>query len=290
MHDHALTFYQLYPYCQSPVLAKTYPPSIPKRARQYCMPVNTACRDGVLFFPPLTMQAKLTKQSLLLRYQTEDGEEKQHAIALHAEGDVSGVVESSESSSADDEVTLNTKCSNNNYIIIHDLSPARSDKLQKEYRARMQNEMVPSNIDKDNFGFYEVLANAMVEPEGAYLQLWLGGVIQTAPGTSVMVKHPSNFMSNTGWQCLDAIVETDRWHGWFAVVIQIPNNNEWVTIDEKKPLCHVVPLSQGNTSLAVTELSDVPQKHFVGPLAWHVFDPEYGIKPGKYQRERKSKK
>ncbi|PCK03388.1 MAG: hypothetical protein COA42_21240 [Alteromonadaceae bacterium] len=278
MHNQALNFYHIYPYCQAPVLAKKYTPAVPKRARQYCMPVNAACREGMLFFPPLTMQAKLTSQSLLLRYQTEDGEQKQHEIALHAQNEI------------DTETSTNTRCSNNNYIIIHDLSPSRSDELQKKYRARMQDESMPDYIDKDNFGFYEVLANAMIEPEGAYLQLWLGGVIQTAPGTSVMIKHPSNFISDPGWHCLDAIVESDHWHGWFAVVIQIPNNNEWVTIDENKPLCQAIPLTQGSTSLELSALDEIPQEHFTGPLKWHVFDPEYGVKPGKYQRERQKRK
>ncbi|NQZ11690.1 MAG: hypothetical protein HRT35_31450 [Algicola sp.] len=258
-----LQFNQILPSQKMPVLAKAYAADIPNRAKAFCYPFKAAKNAGVYFFPPLDFEFKLTDQQFLLRAKTTDGEYK--------------------------TVTITESCGNgeNHFILLSDIAPSQSEKCLKTYRARVNKDSeVPDFIDVDNFGFYEILINVLVEeaPFGVFIQLWLGGVVTTNPGTPLWFKQATNIQMDPGYQCLDAIVDVSHWQGWLAIVLKPTRKDEWVSVDANQPVCQAVGYPGAIEQLQNIPMAQVTDKLFSAPLHWHVYDCDYGMKPGKYQR------
>lgn len=263
----SLTFHQIYPKQKMPVKAQSYSHNTVKRAELFCHPFKQARDAGSYFFSPIAFEFKLTDEHLLLRTLRDDGNYKEVAI---------------------DKAKAP---SNNHFLLLQDTSPTESERCLDIYRHAMRDQDVPDFIDRDSFGFYEVMVNAFVEeePHDFFLQIWLGGVVETPEGVSVLVKHPSNTQMDPGFLCLDATIDTHQWRGWLAVVIKPQRKNEWVSISTDQPICQIV-----GANTLIDDLHCVPYKKvdldtFMEPIRWHIFDPSYGRKAGKYQREIRNK-
>jgi len=253
----SLTFHQLYPEQAMPILAKDYAHNTPRRAALFCHPFKAARNAGCYFFSPVAFDFKLTDESLSLRAKRDDGTYKEL------------------------EVFKTDAPTNNHFILLQDISQKTSERCLKYYRSRLKCHPLPDFINRDTFGFYEIMVNVFAEnsPDDFFIQVWLGGVIQTPPGVKVGVKHASNVQMDAGFLCLDAIVDSAQWHGWFAVVLKPQRKNHWVSISCDQPLCQIVGDSHVIDTLNVIASSEVATDIFVEPVQWHICDKSYGRKP-----------
>lgn len=244
-----------------PVLARDYQVQIPKRADFFCHPFKAATKTGVYAFSPLDFRFKLNQQELVLEAKKEDGTILQKRITRG-------------------------QISNNNFVLLSDIAPTRSQRCLQQYRARIPDASVPESIDKQEFGFYEVLLNIMIEedPFDCYIQMWLGGVFSQQDAQKLWVKHPVNALPDPGFICLDAEVDTSIWQGWFAVVLKPTRNNQWIEISQDQPVCQLLSLPSPIQTLCNIPFENISQQAFLTPIQWHIFSGDYGFKPGKYQR------
>ena len=257
-----LQFYSIYPGQKPPCLAKDTTSDLPKRAKLFCHPFRAALQAGYHFFSPIDFDVHLTDNEMQLRTTSDEGVEK--------------------------IVTITNDPDNQqpSYLLLQDTSPSKSKQALAEYRERLKDEQLPEGINLDTFGFYEVMVNGLYEGNNDFfIQLWLGGVVETPPGYAAWVKHPGNRLLSNGLTCLDGLIETDRWQGWFAIVLKPEIKNEWLSVSTEQPICQILPYPLQSCELHSTTSSNTPQDKFLEPLKWHIFDPSYGRKPGKYQRE-----
>lgn len=266
-----LIFDQIYPFQTLPVLAKSHRADLPKRADFFCHPFKTAAKSGVYAFPPIDFRFKLTESSLCIEAETDTGGVFQKNLHLGQQ-------------------------SNNNFVLLSDVSPGKSDECLQRYRSKIPDDEVPAHINKQDFGFYEVLLNAFVEeqPFNGFIQCWLGGVVHTKAvepnDGKIWIKHASNVNMDSGFECLDAVVDTQIWKGWLAVVLRPTRLNQWVEVSRQTPLCQIVSMHDEINDLQVNRFNEIRQERFLEPIRWHMFDPEYGLKPGKYARQIKQQK
>lgn len=127
--------------------------------------------------------------------------------------------------------------------------------------------------------------NCEEDPFGFFVQVWLGGVVQVDEGTKLLVKHPTNLLQNRDYEVLDGIVESDRWMGLFAVALRPRVYNRWISVDTDTPLCQVLPYQFQDCQVETVAGKDVPRNVYMDTVRWHCYDPEYGAKLGKYQRQ-----
>ncbi|MFT6992655.1 MAG: hypothetical protein ACJASL_004655 [Paraglaciecola sp.] len=260
-----LQFEQIFPYQQVPKLAKDHRYNLPKRAGFFCHPFKTAAKTGVYAYAPIPFRFKLTPTQLILQADTETAEVFELSVDRN-------------------------QSSNNNFVLLSDVAANKSQQSLRRYRSRIPDDIVPQHIVKGEFGFYEVLINVFVEedPFDSFIQIWLGGVItlNTDEGKKgeLWVKQASNVNINAGYECLDAIIDTSVWQGWFAVVLKPTRMNEWVHVTLEQPLCQIIGVHDEITELLVHEFDEVSEHAFLEPLKWHMFDPQYNVKPGKYTR------
>lgn len=261
-----LQFHQILPLQKMPVLSKKLGKELevqmPQRAKAFCHPFKAATSEGVYCFSPLDFDFKLDGQQFLLRAKKDDGSYKTI------------------------EINPDTATDGNHFVLLSDISPEHSDRCLALYRQRIAKAPVPEHIDIDNFGFYEVLLNVLVEEEpfGVFLQLWLGGVVTTDPATPIWVKQAANVQMDPGFTCLDAVIDVGRWQGWLAIVLKPTRQGEWVSINSEQPVCQLLGYPQPIEQLQTIAMAQVSDEIFSAPLQWHIYDSNYGLKPGKYQR------
>jgi hypothetical protein len=66
---------------------------------------------------------------------------------------------------------------------------------------------------------------------------------------------------------------------------RIANDNQLPDfIDVDKPICQAVGYPGVIEQLHNIPMAQIEDKWFLQPLRWHVYDPNYGLKAGKYQR------
>jgi hypothetical protein len=262
----SLNFYQLYPYQKLPELASDVSYKLPKRADFFCHPFKTAARRGVFAYSPFNFSIRMTHTHLDFKAPKADGSLFQKRVEK--------------------------KIGASNFVLLSDIDEKRSDECLAKYRARINKGDVPDYIDINSFGFYEIMINIIVEedPFDFYLQIWLGGSLALDTDGQILIKHATNVLNDAGFVCLDAEINTKMWQGWLAIVIKPTRINEWIHIDSNTPICQILGLSEPIQSLHNLQFDKISDSQFQTPLDWHLFDPEYINKPGKYMRQIRSKK
>ena len=258
-----LQFHQILPQQKMPVLAQSYKTSLPKRAKAFCHPFKQAARQGCYFFPPLDFDFRLQGELFELVAKGDNGNDKTLTIDTHQTNN------------------------QNHYILLSDISPEQSKDALASYRSRIDSSLLPTHIDINQFGFYEVLLNVLVEepPFGVYIQLWLGGVLTAQPGCNIWVKQAANIMQDSGYTCLDGQINITQWQGWLAIVLKPTRQGQWVQVTKEQPICQILTYPNETTTLQTIPSADIDNEILMQPLKWHVFDLNYGVKPGKYQRQ-----
>ncbi|MBO1256501.1 hypothetical protein J3L16_12485 [Alteromonas sp. 5E99-2] len=261
-----LHFHQIYPYQALPKLARETDYSIPKRAKSFCYPFKTAANKGVYAFPPINFSIFMSDEYLDIRAEKKEGGTFYKRIPKKQGGA--------------------------NFVLLSDVDKKGSDTCLSAYRKKIKTSGVgvPESIDVDTFGFYEIMLNVIVEedPFDFYLQVWLGGVVDYESAGGISVKHPTNVDHNSGFICLDADINTEVWKGWFAVVLKPTRKEEWIEFNQDKPICQIIGAQVPIEALCTHEFENLSDRLFFAPLEWHIFEGDYGLKPGKYQREVRS--
>lgn len=249
-------------------MAKDFPVDIPKRAGLFCHPFKQVLQQGCYFFSPLEFSFCCHQDSVTIRVP-QVGADK------------------------DFELTVDRKQTNDApYVALHQYNGEQSENCLAQYRKRIPREELPEHIALDDFGFYEIMINVLAEeePYGFFLQVWLGGVLETpADHPELLIKPATNANLNSGFNCLEAVIDADQWQGWMAVVIQATEQDKWVHIKQHTPLCQALILDEKMTDCETILFDEVAQDKFLAPLRWHLFDNKYGRKQGKYQREIQQK-
>lgn len=264
-----LNFYQIYPYQTQPILAKDTPREMPIRAKQFCLPFVRARNKGVLCSAPLSFRFLQSESVIKLEVFDENTGNTLYELSVSTEIP-----------------------SNNNLVLLSHYDQNRSTGCLRRYRNRIPDEVVPDGIDKNNFGFYEVMLNVIVEepPFGCFIQVWLGGVITTDSGDKcIQIKNPSNVNFDAGFVSLDAEVDTGKWQNWLAILIKPTRSNEWVTIDTNTPICQIDTGKSTIDEIHFQSFDDIDDSVFLNPIHWHIFDSDYSVKPGKYLRAVKQR-
>jgi hypothetical protein len=261
----SLNFYQLYPYQKTPKLATDTSYKLPKRADFFCHPFKTAAKKGVFAYAPFEFSIKVTDAHLDFEAQRPD------KTTFHKR--------------------VEKKPGAANFVLLSDIDQERSEECLKKYRARIDKNAIPDNIDAGTFGFYEIMVNIIVEedPFDFYLQIWLGGSLELDSNGQILVKHATNVLNDAGFICLDAEIDTQLWQGWLAIVIKPTRKNEWIHVNSDTPICQILGVSEPIQSLRCLSFDKISDKQFQTPLDWHLFDTEYAAKPGKYMRQIKKK-
>lgn len=264
-----LRFHQIYPHQPLPVMAKDFKVDIPRRAELFCHPFKEVLQQGCYFFSPLNFSFRCNQDSLQIRVP-----------GLHSDKDF--------------ELTFNRdKATETGYVALHQYAPEQSENCLAQYRQRIPAEELPEHIPLNDFGFYEIMINVFAEedPYGFFLQVWLGGVLETeVDSPQLLIKSATNVNMNSGFTCLDAVIDAHQWQGWMAVVIQATEHDKWVHIKQDMPLCQGLILDEKMNNCETVLFNNVEQSKFLEPLRWHLFDEKYGRKQGKYQRQIKNHK
>ena len=260
-----LDFYQLYPYQPLPKLASGASYAIPKRAAFFCHPFKLAAKKGVYAFAPFDFSVLVTDAYLDFK-------------AVKADGSLF-------------EKRVEKKPSAANFVLLSDIDAQRSEECLTSYRSRLKSHAIPNFIDVETFGFYEIMVNIIVEedPFDFYLQIWLGGTLHLDGDGQISIKHATNVLHDAGFICLDADVDTDMWQGWLAIVVKPTRKNDWIHFNKDTPICQIVGTNQAIEKLSCHAYKEVSNEQFCKPLDWHLFDPNYVAKPGKYQRQIRQK-
>jgi len=259
-----LRFYQIFPQQKPPLLANGWHTSIPRRAQLFCHPFKAAMQQGCLAFSPVNFSFKCSTDTLQLKIPDKENPSNEKTLLT---------------------VDRNER-TNHQFVTLGDVDADLSQRCLGQYRQRIPRAELPEGIELDEFGFYEVMINVFTEeaPYGFFLQIWLGGVLETSNDNPLLIKSAVNASLNSGFQCLDAVVDTTRWKGWLAIVIQPTQQDCWITIDQNTPLCQIIGLNEPITACETIPFDEVDDAVFLEPLRWHLFDPKYSRKPGKYQR------
>jgi hypothetical protein len=81
---------------------------------------------------------------------------------------------------------------------------------------------------------------ALQEP--GLIQLWMGLVVRTAPGWSLLVRAPANLPRSGGWEPFEGIVETDHWFGPLITNLRLTKTNVPIDFKPDYPLLQVQPI------------------------------------------------
>lgn len=266
----SLIFKQIYPFQALPTLAQKHEFDTPQRAKMFCYPFSKAAKSGAYLYPPVDFSYHMTDDKLAIKITKSD-----QSILIKE---------------------FDKKVGAANFILLQDYAPQMSEQCLSKYRARIDDDIVPNHIDKSNFGFYEIMLNVVIEPSpfDFYIQIWLGGTLELIPesassSANIWIKHPSNIASDCGFVTLDGIIDTQLWQGWLAVVIKPTQKNQWIEISTQQPLCQVLGVNEAIDSLENIKFDDVSDQDICKPLNWHIFEGDYGLKPGKYLKVLREK-
>ena len=98
---------------------------------------------------------------------------------------------------------------------------------------------------------------ALQEP--GLLQLWMGLVVRTAPGWSVLVRAPANLPRSGGWEPYEGIIETDRWFGPLFTNLRLTRTHAPIKLSSQVPLVQAQPLPRGvYTDVTLDRVANLP--------------------------------
>lgn len=253
-------YHQIHLGTPLPVMASEFPTPMPRRAALFCPPFKEGRDAGFFAFSPCDFSFFLGDDFLELRVRKDDG--TYHTV--RADGDSEIGVDARERT-----------------IMLSDVSEMQSEDAYEYYLDRLPEPL------QDFAYFYQVLFYAVKEEAefGYWIQIYLGGMIETHEDCTIMVKHPTNALDSHPFVVMDGVVETGKWSGTMNIGIKPLVKNRWVDISKSTPLCQFVGYSNQIQNLDVIESENVSDHNFKATLDWYFGEPNYRRKPGRYQRQ-----
>ena len=241
-------------------MAPDYKSHMPKRAANFCPPVRESRNAGCYIFSPVSFEFFLGDDFLKVRIRKDDG--SFHTIYVDRDSPI-GV---------DDLDRL---------IRLGDASESKHAEVDHYYTQRLNDHLLPF-VD-----FYHNLIFIAREesPFEFWIMIYLGGMIETNEQCNVILKHPTNALSDHPYIAMDGLLETGKWLGTMNIGIKPLRKHEWVEVSKDIPLCQLLGYSHPVQKLEVIESCDVSDHDFNCSLEWYTSDSSYRRKPGKYQRE-----
>jgi hypothetical protein len=257
--------YAILPRIKPPVSCKGYPYAVPIRAKHFCQPMRAPYEEGCLFFSPIDFDFRCSSDRFELRAKRDNGD--WFESSSDADGGLS----------------------------IADVSSSWHEECVATYRARLAHEEIPRHYDRSSPDYPSTLITFMKEEEpfGFFLQVWLGIVVVTQPGSKLFMREPTvTQLADRGFRHLDAIIETDRWHGYLQALLRPTAFDRWISVKSSQPISQGLICGLQHNVLSHTAIDQVPQHRLMDPMRWQLFDPTYqlGRKRGKYQLQMRKLK
>lgn len=252
--------YATLPRTKPPVAAGSVPATIPERARLFCPPFCVPYEQGVLFYSSVDFEFRVRRDGVDFRFSTDNGETLERTITQHG------------------------------HVLIHEVSESWDRECLAVYRERVSDEKLPRTFDREKPAYPDQLVEVTRE-EGTFgyiISVWTGVVIELEPGRKLYIKDPPHVqMADRGFRLLDAVVESDRWHGHFGAVLRAYRTETWLRVCREEPLFQALVYRLGEDRLKHVDLADAPQETFMNPLRWNAFDPyrRNSLGVGKYQNQ-----
>ncbi|MEM7241502.1 MAG: hypothetical protein AAF429_04895 [Pseudomonadota bacterium] len=254
-------YQQIYPYTKLPVLANKYKSDMPKRARLFCPPFREGKETGFYLFPPVDFSFYLADDYMKMRF-------------LKPEGSYFEVSVDRNSAIGADDLDRKVRLEQVSEQLYEDTSDYYFERLSAETRPF---------LEFYNYLFY---LGREEEPFDFWILIYIGGLIETDPGNRIVVKHPSNVLTDHPFIVYDGIVESSKWPGTLNIGIKPLRKNEWIFVSRETPLCQVVGQNFEIKSLEVVESKKVDDDTFDWTLEWYFLNSKnYKKKPGQYQRD-----
>jgi Family of unknown function (DUF6065) len=121
----------------------------------------------------------------------------------------------------------------------------------------------------DMAGFAPPFLVSFIEP--GIVQIWTGLFVRTAPGWSLLVRSPANFVRNPGYECYEGIVETDRWFGPLFTNIRLTRTHAPVEFDADFPFLQAQPVHESLYGAALDTFEVVPDLAQLGGADWEAY-------------------
>jgi hypothetical protein len=107
--------------------------------------------------------------------------------------------------------------------------------------------------------------------EPGIIQVWSGLVARTAPGWSLLVRHPANLPHSQGYESYEGIIETDHWFGPLFSNIRITRTHVPVEFDADFPFLQVQPVHREAYGQAIDDFEVVSDITRLDPGDWEAF-------------------
>jgi Family of unknown function (DUF6065) len=118
-------------------------------------------------------------------------------------------------------------------------------------------------------GFSPPFLASLIEP--GVVQVWTGLVARTAPGWSLLVRAPANFVRHPGYECYEGIIETDRWFGPLFTNVRLTRTHAPIEFDAEFPFLQVQPVQQSLYGGALDAIEVVPGLAQLGAAEWDAY-------------------
>ncbi len=118
-------------------------------------------------------------------------------------------------------------------------------------------------------GFSPQFLASLIEP--GLVQIWSGLVARTAPGWSLLVRSPANFVRNPGYECYEGIIETDRWFGPLFMNVRLTRTHAPIEFDPNLPLLQVQPVHQSTYGRSLDHFDIVEGLEQLGEEDWNAY-------------------
>jgi hypothetical protein len=138
--------------------------------------------------------------------------------------------------------------------------------------ARQFDQVAPADVQ----GFSPPFLASLLEP--GLIQIWSGLVARTAPGWSLLVRQPANFVRNPGYECFEGIINTDRWFGPLFTNVRLTRTHVPIVFDPGLPFLQVQPVHQSVYGNALDAFVTVPDLTGLKAADWRAYK-ETVVKP-----------
>lgn len=122
--------------------------------------------------------------------------------------------------------------------------------------------LAPTDIQ----GFSPPFLASLIEP--GIVQVWSGMIARTAPGWSLLIRTPANFVRNPGYECYEGIVETDRWFGPVFTNVRLTRTHHPIVFDPNIPFLQVQPVHQRTYGSSLDNFKIVENLDELDSLDW----------------------
>jgi hypothetical protein len=130
---------------------------------------------------------------------------------------------------------------------------------------------------KDIQGFSPPFLASLIEP--GIVQIWSGMFARTAPGWSLLIRAPANFVRNPGYECYEGIIETDQWFGPLFTNVRLTRTHHPIVFDANIPFLQLQPVQQQTYGSGLDDFKVIENLESFNDADWNAYRRTV-MKPG----------